>query len=733
MNLGKGLLDAVGRGSRRFFTVVPRARAVSLPARSLDAMRKQVSLNHLHLRPFSTGTGQFVQPGIMSSIVQKNRSRVAAQTGLIPDRLEAVSFSNALQPKDADYFIENAVGVSAETYSVIQLTLNGKTTPIASATPFGQLSLGDMAIDWVQASGGISAHASPDSVMLAQIDLCPPKDGDRSVAILRQFLADREPEIIDHVNRVITEGTASAKGSKLVSRGGGMQPGIELKILSDDMAVVYMKMDVQKAMGANLVNTGVEAMSGFLREHTNWAPRTSILSNLCIHRNTSAAIKLDPEAMPTGLSVEAIQAVFDAATPGSGAAMRLNHALMKGVNVSTIASGNDWRATASGAETFASLGDAYHSLSTCEQGTDGLLRISVDTLPLALGTVGRPTKNPAASLTLEMVDPSLTLHPSRLSEIVLANGMVTLTDFVMSEALRTSVPDTPTLERSQNLGVQSQRVTTSMKGLSMDDRHLLLSEISPLVEQDFSSVSGMDLGQVALDSAPHVFGVMGLPMGFVPNVVVNGKVFHAPMIVEEPSVIAAASYGAKLIGACGGLQVNVVDTGDGFAKVLIRGELRPDVLKRRNWSGERIIQGVARMTDFADDPFRAATDKKGYMNGLDPLAFALGCDFLEISSSVHAHRGMKSSGGSFIDWTESASGTLVGQGEIVIPLDALNKNASHPRAQLARRIMGNPSDTEILGVLGAVGWLSNVAARIALSTVGIQEGHMKLDRRNNDR
>ena len=46
--------------------------------------------------------------------------------------------------------------------------------------------------------------------------------------------------------------------------------------------------------------------------------------------------------------------------------------------------------------------------------------------------------------------------------------------------------------------------------------------------------------------------IYGLPYGIVPEIIVNGKSYIVPMVTEEPSVIAAASYASKLINLAGG-------------------------------------------------------------------------------------------------------------------------------------------------------------------------------------
>ncbi len=55
----------------------------------------------------------------------------------------------------------------------------------------------------------------------------------------------------------------------------------------------------------------------------------------------------------------------------------------------------------------------------------------------------------------------------------------------------------------------------------------------------------------------NVIGVYALPFGVALNVLLNGEDRLAPMVVEEPSVIAAASNAAKMIRAGGGFQAEV--------------------------------------------------------------------------------------------------------------------------------------------------------------------------------
>lgn len=52
----------------------------------------------------------------------------------------------------------------------------------------------------------------------------------------------------------------------------------------------------------------------------------------------------------------------------------------------------------------------------------------------------------------------------------------------------------------------------------------------------------------------NVVGVYGLPFGIATNFQINGRDYLIPMVIEEPSVVAACSFAAKLVREGGGFQ-----------------------------------------------------------------------------------------------------------------------------------------------------------------------------------
>lgn len=52
----------------------------------------------------------------------------------------------------------------------------------------------------------------------------------------------------------------------------------------------------------------------------------------------------------------------------------------------------------------------------------------------------------------------------------------------------------------------------------------------------------------------NAIGFFKIPLGIATNFVINNKKYLIPMAIEEPSVIAAASYAAKLVNNSGGFK-----------------------------------------------------------------------------------------------------------------------------------------------------------------------------------
>ncbi|MFW3612357.1 hydroxymethylglutaryl-CoA reductase, degradative [Staphylococcus caprae] len=92
--------------------------------------------------------------------------------------------------------------------------------------------------------------------------------------------------------------------------------------------------------------------------------------------------------------------------------------------------------------------------------------------------------------------------------------------------------------------------------LSREDKLKQLVEYGWLHTNNYESLLNQPLinEEVANSLIENVIGQGALPVGLLPKIVVDDKEYVVPMMVEEPSVVAAASYGAKLVNQSGGFK-----------------------------------------------------------------------------------------------------------------------------------------------------------------------------------
>ena len=90
--------------------------------------------------------------------------------------------------------------------------------------------------------------------------------------------------------------------------------------------------------------------------------------------------------------------------------------------------------------------------------------------------------------------------------------------------------------------------------LTIPGRREMLQKWSELDDETLDALCGIPgLTSVQADGMiENVVGLYNLPLGIARNFIVNGREVLVPMVIEEPSVVAGASYMAKLVAANGG-------------------------------------------------------------------------------------------------------------------------------------------------------------------------------------
>ncbi len=148
--------------------------------------------------------------------------------------------------------------------------------------------------------------------------------------------------------------------------------------------------------------------------------------------------------------------------------------------------------------------------------------------------------------------------------------------------------------------------------------------------------------------------------------------------------------------------------------------------------GEKIVDDFLESYTLASiDPYRATTHNKGIMNGIDSLIIATGNDFRAIEAGAHAYASIDGCYSSLTKYYKNKNGDLVGEIEIPMAIGIVGGAGNiHPKAKLCKKILGIQTAKELSEVVASIGLAQNFAAVFALSTVGIQKGHMSLHAKN---
>lgn len=131
--------------------------------------------------------------------------------------------------------------------------------------------------------------------------------------------------------------------------------------------------------------------------------------------------------------------------------------------------------------------------------------------------------------------------------------------------------------------------------LTPKERLNLVKEIAGLTEEEATMLQ--NTGSLPLDVADrmieNVIGAFPIPLGIGVNFLINGRDYLIPMAIEEPSVVAAASYAAKMVRDGGGFhtsstppimigQIQAVGIKDPYAARMKVIHAKEEILKKAN-------------------------------------------------------------------------------------------------------------------------------------------------------
>ncbi len=130
------------------------------------------------------------------------------------------------------------------------------------------------------------------------------------------------------------------------------------------------------------------------------------------------------------------------------------------------------------------------------------------------------------------------------------------------------------------------------------------------------------------------------------------------------------------------------------------------------------------------DPYRACTHNKGIMNGIDAVALATGCDFRALEAGAHAFAARNGRYRALSEMElDKEKGMLHVSLCLPLAVGVVGGNVgAHRAVKVAHKILGPFAKTSraLASVMVSVGLAQCLGALLALSSEGIQKGHMRL-------
>jgi len=213
-----------------------------------------------------------------------------------------------------------------------------------------------------------------------------------------------------------------------------------------------------------------------------------------------------------------------------------------------------------------------------------------------------------------------------------------------------------------------------------------------------------------------------------------------PMIVAHLIVDVRDAMGANAVNTmCEALAPVLEEITGGKVRLKILSNLADKriakataTFDKEKMGGDQVVDAFLESYLLASiDPYRAATHNKGIMNGIDALIIATGNDFRAIEAGAHAYAARDGQYTSLTRYHKNNNGDLVGEIELPMAVGVVGGAANmHPKAKLCRKILGIKTAQELAEIVASLGLAQNFAALFALSTVGIQKGHMSLHAKN---
>ena len=397
--------------------------------------------------------------GFSKKSYQERLELLQAQALLSPEKQASLEQDEQISVTVADQLSENVVGTFSLPYSLVpEVLVNGQeyTVPYVTEEP-SVVAAASYASKIIKRSGGFTAQVH-ERQMIGQVALYQVADPEQAQA----KIASKKAELLELANQAYPS---------IVKRGGGARDLHVEQIKGEtDFLVVYLHVDTQEAMGANMLNTMLEALKPVLEELSQGQSLMGILSNYATDSLVTASCRIAfrylSRQKDQGRDIAekiALASQFAQADPYR--ATTHNKGIFNGIDAILIATGNDWRAIEAGAHAFASRDGHYQGLSQWTLDLEREELVGEMTLPMPVATKGGSIGlNPRVALSHELLG-----NPSakELAQLIVSIGLAQ--NFAALKALVST-------------GIQQGHMKLQAKSLALF-AGASESEVAPLVER----------------------------------------------------------------------------------------------------------------------------------------------------------------------------------------------------------------------------------------------------------
>lgn len=147
--------------------------------------------------------------------------------------------------------------------------------------------------------------------------------------------------------------------------------------------------------------------------------------------------------------------------------------------------------------------------------------------------------------------------------------------------------------------------------------------------------------------------------------------------------------------------------------------------------GTHLATKIAKLSRIGQvDPYRAVTNNKGIMNGVDAVLLASGNDYRAVEAACGVQASIDGHYTSLSKW-QIEGNKLIGCLTLPLAIGVVGGSISARKdVQQSFSLLGKVNAQQLANIIASIGLANNFAALYAITSQGINAGHMKLQARN---